>query len=339
MEFRQDVRLGMARPIVPPLLNGGGCCKTIVDVRELSSCLAGAVLVGSITMEPRLGNEGEVWWVGQGAALNSLGMPNGGIGYLKESLPQMVEIAHDAGKALVVNVAGLRTEEYAVLAGVALEHGADAVEANLGCPNVLEDGRRKSIFSFDLAAIDEILARIQQEAGKSAPVWLKVSPYSDSGLLGKAAQIIAGYDVVKAVTAVNTFPNAYGFDESGRSAIGVGLAGLSGRALKHIGLGQVKQWRESLPGRVSLLGVGGISTGADIRDYGSVGADAFQVTTELLKHGRLETQAFERMALQYDALPNTRADGDRSPRAELPAESSATVMRSEVGEVFARRQR
>jgi len=302
MEFRQDVHLGMTRALTPPLGNGGGCCKTVADVRELSRSLAGAIVLGSITREARLGNAGDVWWVGQGAALNSLGMPNGGSNYLKRHLREMVEIAHDAGKALVVNVAGFHPKEYAELTAQALELGADAVEENLGCPNILDDGERKPIFAFDLEAIDEIISLIERQAGASAPIWLKVSPHSDPSLLRKSADVIARHEAVKAVTAINTFPNAYGLDDAGRPVISAGLAGLSGRALKHIGLGQIKQWREWLPDRIRLIAVGGISSGTDVRDYGRAGAEAFQVTTELLKRGQLDPQPFEQIALEFDAL-------------------------------------
>ncbi|HEY6292399.1 MAG TPA: dihydroorotate dehydrogenase [Terriglobia bacterium] len=302
MEFQPDVHLGMTRAATPPLFNGGGCCKTVADVRELARSLAGAVLLGSITKEPRLGNAGDVWWVGDVAALNSLGMPNGGAAYLKQHLREMVAIAHGAGKALVVNVAGFQAQEYAELTALALEQGADAVEENLGCPNIVEDGGRKPIFSFDLAAIDEIVSLIEREVGTSAPIWIKVSPHSDPDLLRRSAAVIARREVVKAVTAINTFPNAYGLDDSGKAVISCGLAGLSGRALKHIGLGQVRQWRESLPDRIRLIAAGGISSGADIRDYSRAGAGAFQMTTELLKRGHLDPQPFERIALEFDAL-------------------------------------
>src|SRR5581483_776377 len=104
MDFREDVFLGMKHPLSPPLMNGGGCCKTVEQVKELSRSLAGGILIGSFTKEERSGNPGDVWWVGQGAALNSLGMPNGGKQYLINHLAEMVAIAHDAGKALIVNV-------------------------------------------------------------------------------------------------------------------------------------------------------------------------------------------------------------------------------------------
>jgi dihydroorotate dehydrogenase (fumarate) len=300
MEFRENVCLGMRHPLSLPLMNGGGCCKTLEDVRELSRTLAGAVLVGSITIEQRLGNPGDVWWVGDGVALNSLGMPNGGWEYLRKNLPEMAGIAHGEGKALVVNVAGFDPQEYRRLTGLAFDFGTDVVELNLGCPNVVkDDGSRKPIASFNLEVMEEIVSCVEQEVGKYTPIWVKVSPYSDPELLKGAAAVLLRHPIVKAVTAINTFPSAYESNDSGKSVIDAGLAGMSGQALKPIGLGQVKQWNRALAGKIDLIGVGGISTGSDINKYRILGAQAFQMTTELLKSGKLDPRPFEKVAAGY----------------------------------------
>jgi dihydroorotate dehydrogenase (fumarate) len=200
MEFSENVFLGMKRRLSPPLMNGGGCCKTVEHVRELSQSLAGGIVIGSFTKEQRDGNPGNVWWVGSGVALNSLGMPNGGKQYLLDHLKEMVAIAHDAGKVLIVNVAGFNTLEYCELAGACLNLGADAVELNLGCPNVVVGTARKPIASFDMDVMCDILFHVSSIVGKSAPIWMKVSPYSDPELLKKAASVVQGFPLVKAVT-------------------------------------------------------------------------------------------------------------------------------------------
>jgi dihydroorotate dehydrogenase len=300
MEFREDVCLGMKRPISPPLMNGGGCCKTVEDVEKLSRSTAGTIVGGSYTMEGGSGNPGDVWWVEDDTGLNSLGMPSGGRKYMRDRFPEMVAIAHDAGKQFIANVAGSTPEEYAILTETALELGADAAEENLGCPNVLKgNGSRKPIASFNPETTERILDLLETRVGKEAPIWIKVSPYSDPELLRIVGGIILRYRVAKAVTAINTFPRAYGFNEKGKSAISVGFAGLSGEPLKHIGLGQVKQWYDILQGEKDIIAVGGIRTGRDIWEYGQVGGVAFQMTTELLKTNDLRVGAFERVAAEY----------------------------------------
>ncbi len=62
--------------VSPALYNGAGTIKKVEDVKEIARCeAAGAILVGSITMEERTGNAGNVLWIGPAGSLNSLGIP------------------------------------------------------------------------------------------------------------------------------------------------------------------------------------------------------------------------------------------------------------------------
>jgi dihydroorotate dehydrogenase (fumarate) len=76
-------------------------------------------------------------------------------------------------------------------------------------------------------------------------------------------------------------------DEEGRPVIGMGYAGLSGEAMKPVGLGQVRQLRERLKGAVEIVGLGGVLTGRDIADYlqPEVGAKAVAATTAYWRRG------------------------------------------------------
>lgn len=118
-------------------------------------------------------------------------------------------------------------------------------------------------------------------------------------MLQAAASVIEPFHMVKAVSTINTLAGAYGLDEKGKPVITVGLAGLSGAPLKHVGLGQILQLRRALPERIALVAVGAIAHGTDIHDYSRVGAEGFQVTTELLRTGKLDPQPLERIAIEY----------------------------------------
>lgn len=270
------------------LMNAAGTCKLLEgaeSVRELARSATAAVMVGSITVEPREGNSGEVYWAGEVFSLNSLGLPNPGELYYRQHLPAMVAMAHRSGKPLFVNVAGFTPLEYATLAELAFQGGADLVELNLGCPDVWEGGQQKRIVCFDPQLVGEILYCVEEKVGSEAKVAVKISPFSDPLALSEVAQVIGQSSVVKVVTTVNTFPNAFSYDERGKPRItpGGGLAGLAGPAIKPIGLGQVKQLRGILPERIDIVGVGGITTGQDILDYRRAGAVAVQIATALLE--------------------------------------------------------
>ena len=258
-----------------PLMNAAGTCKTLEDVEKFARSAVSAIVVGSVTLEARLGNEGSVFWPGPMYSQNALGMPNRGHYYYWEVLPSMVDIAHAAGKALILSVAGFSPGEYGELTRLAYRGGVDCIELNLGCPNIWNGGEQKKIASFDPAGIRAIRANVQPW---SHPVGVKLSPYSDPGMLDEVADAL-NHAPIRYVATCNTFPNSLVLDENGKPVIDVGFAGLSGPVMKPIGLGQVKQLRERLPDSIQLVGVGGITKGRDIWEYQQVGASAVQVAT------------------------------------------------------------
>lgn len=267
-----------------PLMNAAGTCKMIEDVERLSRSATAAIMVGSITMEPRTGNSGDVYWAGPMFSLNSLGLPNRGAEYYSKAPPEMVRIAHDSGKPLLVSVAGFAPSEYAELASLAVWGGADLVELNLGCPNVWHDGAQKRIACFDAELVDQIQERVLERVGSDAKIAVKISPFSDPFALAEVARVIGESKMVKVVTTVNTFPNTFSFNgEKPRITPGGGLAGFAGPAMKPIGLGQVRQLRGLLPNSIEIIGAGGITQGGDIREYRQSGAVAVQVATAYLE--------------------------------------------------------
>jgi len=278
-----------------PVMNAAGpLCKTVEEVEELARSPVAAVMVGSITKESRPVNPGDTYWSGPLGSLNSLGLPNGGEPYYTEHLAQMRQIVHAAGKPFFVSVAGFSPVEYGELTELAVKGGADAVELNLGCPNVWgESGTQHRIASFDPLMVEEILHQVKMAMSgfpRQCPITVKLSPFSDPLLLAEIAEVVKAASNVKAVVVVDTFPNAFAYDlETRKSAISTdlsgGLAGLAGPSLKHIALGQVLQWRKLLPADIDVIGVGGITTGADVQDYLRVGAAAVQVATAHADHG------------------------------------------------------
>jgi len=273
------------------IMNAAGTCKTLEGeegVKRLIKSNTSAIMVGSFTLEERTGNSGNVYDGRKGLfSLNSMGLPNPGADYYREHLPEMVKISHEKGKPLFVSVAGFTPDEYAELSFLSLKGGADLIELNLSCPNAWQDGQQKHIACFDPLLVEEILRCVEERVGQKAKIAVKLSPFSNPSKLNEVAQVIGRSELVKVVVSMNTFPNAFTYNESGKPLItpGGGLSGLAGPAIKPIGLGQIKQLRASLPDRIDLVGVGGIVTAEDILDYLRVGAKAVQVATIFLDRG------------------------------------------------------
>jgi dihydroorotate dehydrogenase (fumarate) len=270
-----------------PVLNAAGTCKTVEDVADLARSAVAAVTVGSITLAARTGNAGATYHSGDGFSLNALGLPNRGLGYYRDHLAAMADLAHGAGKPLVLSIAGFSVEDYATVAQAAATTGVDLLELNLACPNVWDGGRQKRLACFDTGQTEAICAAVD-DALRATPVpyGVKISPFSDPEALAGLAETIgkvataAGPDAgPRYVCSSNTFPNALAYDHAGRAVIGVELAGLAGPALRPVALGQVRQLRQLLPSEIEIVGAGGVTTGRDVADFLRAGAAAVQVAT------------------------------------------------------------
>lgn len=258
--------------------------KTTEDVQKLISSDCGAIVVGSITVQPRAKNLGPGYWRHKEGlySLNSFGMPNGGIAYFKDELPKIVALAHAANKPVIVNVAGFSKEEFMRLINLAQTAAADMVELNLGCPNVWVDGQQKNIISYHPPVIKELLDYVR-EAKPNIKIAVKISPLPPD-ILRDVAEVIVDSKIVNAVVATNSYPNA-SVSTGTKIEDEVDFAGMTGRALKPISLGVVKQLYSLLPNNIDIIGCGGIWSVNDVNDYLSAGAKAVQVATVLVDEG------------------------------------------------------
>ncbi|HLC95017.1 MAG TPA: dihydroorotate dehydrogenase [Patescibacteria group bacterium] len=293
-----------------PVGNAAGWCKSIEEVRSLSQTTVAFIVVGSITLEERLGNSGNVFNNDPFRALNALGLPNPGMNKIEKMCPEMIHTAHSANKSILLSLAGFSSQEYSLLAARALQMRFDGIELNLGCPNVVENGKRKQTLSFNRSAIRAVLEQSLYHK-KYQDDWfvsVKISPMTDPEQIIKTAELIAEFDI-DAIVTQNTFPNCLDFDEQGRPVIQTpdktGWAGGSGTAILHQALGQVNQWRTALPKNIAVWGVGGVQTGQDVQKMIWAGASAVQVGTTYFISG---AKTFGDIASQYIHLTNTQEE-------------------------------
>lgn len=264
-----------------PLMNAAGTCKTFENAKRFARSAVSAIVVGPVTPEERDGNSGNVYWQGELYSLNSLGMPNPGEdNFFSYHWPRIREAALMGNKPVILQIAGFFSQDYVDVAQQATRQGVEHVELNFGCPNIWDDGTQKGIVSFDPEAIVLIIKRVREVF--SGTIGVKLSPYSDPGLLKRVAEAInsLGSDVGY-VACSNTFPNAFVVDsDTGNAVISVGggLAGLSGKAMKPIAMGQVYQFQALLE-HADIVGVGGITTWKDVMDFQVAGARAVQAST------------------------------------------------------------
>ncbi len=254
-----------------PVLLAAGTCgfgEELADALDLQAL--GGIVTKSVTLEPRAGNPAPRVVEAGNAMLNSVGLANPGLERVcSEKLPWMRE--HLSGIQVFVSVAGHIPDEYwRIVEGLESVGGFLGYELNLSCPN---DTRLGGLpFALDPDALRGVVEGARGLTDRALLV--KLAPnVPDIGSVAEAAED-AGAD---GVTLVNTMPGLV-IDVASRSAaLGAGSGGLSGPALRAVGVHAVHRARACTS--VPLLGVGGITDAGDAIQYLLARASLVQVGT------------------------------------------------------------
>jgi dihydroorotate dehydrogenase (NAD+) catalytic subunit len=199
--------------------------------------------------------------------INSIGLPNRGLaGFLAEDLPRLAELP----VPLIVSVRGTSQAQFArLLDGVGGREEIAAVELNVSCPNV-ESGLIVGEQPAETAALLEALRPL---TGK--PLIVKLTPnVADPAAVAVAAEE-GGAD---AVSLINTIKASAIDPAGGGPAIAAGHGGLSGPAVRPIAVAQVRAAAAAIA--LPVIGMGGVSSGADALEMIDAGASVVAVGTE-----------------------------------------------------------
>jgi len=238
------------------------------------------VEVGSVSARAWSGNpRPRVWRVPANRALiNRMGLPSDGAKAVAKRLkrrppfPVFVNVAKTADPAVVGDaaVADIR-RAVEVLAPV-----ADAVVLNLSCPNTL-DGR-----TFEEPAALEELLRALQDAKKSRPILLKISPDLSRPVLEAVADA-ALRNGVRGFVATNTTTDRTDLGPSPREGWPEG--GVSGPPLREKAVATVRALRSFAGRGPVIVGCGGVEGPADMERFLEAGADLVEAYTGFIYEG------------------------------------------------------
>ncbi|HTT14169.1 MAG TPA: dihydroorotate dehydrogenase [Thermoplasmata archaeon] len=233
---------------------------------------AGGVVTKSIGAAPRPGYPNPtIETYGGWGMLNAMGLPNPGI----EEYPQEIAVALASGATVVGSVFAGDAAEFARLGARMAATGVHALELNLSCPHA--EGFGTEVGS-DPDRVEEIVRAVV--GAVRIPVIAKITPNAaDPAALAAAAE----RGGAAAVSAINTL-RALAIDVAlRRPVLAHGLGGLSGPAIKPIGLACVWQMYERVS--IPIVGMGGIATPDDALEYVMAGARALEVGTAIAFHG------------------------------------------------------
>jgi dihydroorotate dehydrogenase (NAD+) catalytic subunit len=228
----------------------------------------GGFVVKGLSAEAMAGNPPPRLYETPAGMLNAIGLQNiGARAFLDEKLPKLRRM-----KNIVVfaNVFGYSREDYERTVEI-LNEGEDiaAYELNVSCPNTVAGGIH---FGSDPRELDEVVNSVRRISRR--PLIVKLSPNVTSIAQMASVAQDAGAD---AISLVNTFVAMAIDPETRKPRIANVTAGLSGPAIKPIALRMVYDASRAVS--IPVIGMGGISTAADIVEFMLAGATAVQIGT------------------------------------------------------------
>jgi dihydroorotate dehydrogenase (NAD+) catalytic subunit len=266
----------------PIILASGtaGYGMELADVIDLDS--VGGLTTKAVSVEPRSGNPApRVAELDEGM-INAVGLANPGLERVKSTYVPWLA-THLPRTRKVVNVVGNAVEDYArVVAELDASaesmgrRAIDGFELNVSCPNVKAGGME---FGADPDALRALIRLARGETRR--PLFVKLSPIlPDLARVAKTA-VDAGAD---GLTLVNTIPGLAIDVERRRPVLGFGSGGVSGPGLLPVGV--LATWRVSRAVEVPIIGIGGVSSGADALQYMMAGASLVGVGTAAMRDPR-----------------------------------------------------
>jgi dihydroorotate dehydrogenase len=278
---RPVTAMGLTFPNVLGL--AAGFDKNAVGIDALGALGFGHVEIGTVTGEPQPGNEKPRLFrlTADRAVVNRMGFNNDGAAAVAERLSAR---GRRAGPVLGVNIGKSKVvpeieavHDYEKSARL-LSPYADYLVVNVSSPNT--PGLR------NLQAVEKlepILRAVRAVAG-AVPLLVKIAPdLSDDDVLA-VADLATSVDL-DGIIATNTTISRDGLASTPEQVEAVGAGGLSGRPLNERSLNVLRLLRGRVGDRLTLIGVGGITTAADAQARLDAGADLLQGYTAFIYEG------------------------------------------------------
>ena len=251
-----------------PTFMGSGCYgsgaefEPFVDLSKI-----GAVVLKSVTRQPRLGNPTPRLVHTPAGMLNAIGLQNPGIDWY---LDHDVKKFADRPCAIVGSVAGFAVDDYAyVCERLAARDEIKAIELNISCPNVASEGET---FACDPRLTSKVVRLARETTDKTLIV--KLSPnVTDIASIAFEAES-AGAD---ALAVVNTVRGMAIDVNAWRPRLGNVTGGLSGPAIRPIAVLAVYEVARAV--QIPIIGQGGIETTSDALEFFLAGATAVSIGT------------------------------------------------------------
>ena len=227
----------------------------------------GVITTKSVGLTPRAGYREPVYsQYAPGCFVNAVGLTNPGAEAAAEALAKL-RIPED--RFLLTSIFGGSVEEFVEVAKI-MAHVSNGLELNLSCPHAKGYGMA---MGQDPELVREITAAVK--AVVNIPVVPKLTPNTPNiGEIALAA-VAGGAD---AICAINTVGPGY-TAAHGQPVLSNGAGGMSGKGVLPIALKCVREIAAVTD--CPIIGCGGVSSAADVREFMTAGASIVGVGSAL----------------------------------------------------------
>lgn len=239
---------------------------------------------GTVTPLPQIGNPKPRLFrlTEDKAVINRMGFNNGGLEAFKKRLTRRNERGGIVGANLGANKDSTdRAQDY--VTGLSALWGlADYFTVNISSPNTpgLRELQGETAMDDLLGRISEARTQLMGEAA-SPPIFLKVAPDLDTGAIERITEQARMYGMNAIIVSNTTISRPGSLQSKFKEETG----GLSGAPLMLRSTKILHEFADAADGRIDLIGVGGISSGADAYAKIRAGAKAVQLYSGLVFAG------------------------------------------------------
>ncbi len=273
-----------------PVGLAAGMDKNAEHVDALGTFGFGHIEAGTATPLPQPGNPKPRLFrlVPAQGLINRMGFNNDGVERFVANVQRQYRF-RAAGGILGLNIGKNATTpiERAVddyVAGLrAVYAHADYVAVNISSPNTKDlralQGERELIGLLKGLATERL--RLEDQHGRRVPLAVKIAPDLDNALIAPLADVLVAHGI-DGVIATNT---TIARDQVRGLAHAEETGGLSGRPLRERATEVIYRLAQHFQGRLPIIGVGGIMTGADAVEKIQAGAALVQIYTGFIYSG------------------------------------------------------
>ena len=246
----------------PLILASGVQGTSYSSLQRMYEAGLGAVVTRSIGIKPRSGNPNPSIFALQDirSVISSVGLANPGYSIYKDDIIKAI----NNKVPTIVSIFGKTIEEF-----------EEVFEGLKDIPPLA--------FELNIERLDQhpdiILELVQSLKKKTKiPLWVKLTPNDNNMSIIAAAAVQGRCD---ALVAINTVKAMVIDIQTRQPFLGAKKGGLSGAAIKPMGIRCVYDLYEQFGDKTPIIGVGGISKGEDVIEYILAGASAVQIGTAI----------------------------------------------------------